>query len=279
MKFVFMLCLLTTALVFADADHLLLTELVDTPSAGEFVEIYNPTASTVSLNFVHITDLYGDSSSFSGLERFYPQIALGPIDPQYTSDFLVKFPFGEEITPGQVIVIAMDGAAFETEYGSQADYDIRATGGGATPMVAPANGFAGSSAGLTNSGETVTLFSYDDSSDSDDLCYDIDYALYGDDLHETVDKSGITINTSTYLNDTPEASQDAIYYYGHTSGKSFQRVDMSEGTETLTGGNGITGNDETSENLSVTWIEADPTPGYLYVALVRETWGAIKATF
>lgn len=277
MKFVFMLCLLTTALVFADADHLLLTELCDTPTDGEFVEIYNPTASTVSLDFVHITDLYGDNSC---VDDFYPQIALGPIAYQSSTDFLVKFPTGTEITSEQVIVIALSGSAFETEWGFQADYDIHATGGGATPMIVPANGFVGSSAGLTNSGETVTLFSYDDVSGSEDLCYDIDYAVWGDDPGEFVDKSYITINSSTYLNDTPWASQDAIATYGHAYGKTFQRVDMSEGTEILTGGNGVTGNDETSENLSVTWLEADPTPGYLYTtALERETWGAIKATF
>ena len=94
-----------------------------------------------------------------------------------------------------------------------------------------------------------------------------------------MDKTGITINSSTYLNDLPWASQDAIYSDGHAYGLTFQRIDMDEGTETLTGGNGVTGHDETSENLSVTWLQADPTPGYLYTALQRETWGAIKTIF
>ena len=56
-------------------------------------------------------------------------------------------------------------------------------------------------------------------------------------------------------------------------------MDMDEGTETPTGGNGLTGHDETSENLSETWLEGEPTPGYIYTALERETWGSIKATF
>ncbi|MCD4848855.1 MAG: lamin tail domain-containing protein [Candidatus Aegiribacteria sp.] len=276
MKLVFVLCLLVSALAFSQADHLLLTEICDTPTDGEFVEIYNPTVSTIPLSLVHLTDLYGDSSC---VDDFYPQIALGPISYQSSYDFLVQFPLGDVIAPGEVIVIAMSGLAFETEYGVQADYDIRSTGGGATPMVVPTNGFAGSSAGFTNSGETITMFLFDDASDSGDLCYDIDYAVWGDDAGEFVDKSYITINTASYLNDTPEASQDAIYYTGHAYGMTFQRVDMYEGTETLTGGNGLTGHDETSENLSVTWLEGEPTPGFLYTALERETWGSIKSTF
>ncbi len=277
MKFAVVVCLMASAIAFADANHLLLTELCDTPTDGEFVEIYNPTASAIILTYVHLTDLYGDTSAT--VEQFYPQIALGLIDPQYSSDFLVKFPMGDEIAAGQVIVIAMSGLGFETTYGSQADYDILGTGAGATPMVAPANGFAGTSAGLTNTGEPVTLFYYDDSSDSEDLCYDLDYGVWGDDPGEFVDKSGITINTSTYLNDTPWASQDAISNAGHAYGMTFQRVDMDEGTETHSGGNGIGGHDETSENLSTTWLEGDPTPGYLYTALERQTWGAIKSVF
>ena len=46
----------------------------------------------------------------------------------------------------------------------------------------------------------------------------------------------------------------------HTSGKSWQRADLTEGSETRSGGNGATGNDETSENLSATFREASPSP-------------------
>jgi predicted extracellular nuclease len=41
---------------------------------------------------------------------------------------------------------------------------------------------------------------------------------------------------------------------------SWQRADLTEGVETRSGGNGVTGNDETSEANSVTWGETDPTP-------------------
>ena len=59
----------------------------------------------------------------------------------------------------------------------------------------------------------------------------------------------------------PTGSQDLISATAHAIGNSWQRDDLTEGTETSIGGNGATGHDETSENLSATWLEAVPTPG------------------
>ena len=41
---------------------------------------------------------------------------------------------------------------------------------------------------------------------------------------------------------------------------SYQRRDVTEGSETSSGGNGATGHDETSENITVTWGETTPNP-------------------
>lgn len=277
MKFVAILCVLTSAIAFADANHLLLTEICVTPTGGEFIEIYNPLGTAISLNDFYLCDVYGDSGS---VEYFYPQIVFGPLT-QSTSDFVVKFPDGSSISSGGVRTIAMNGADFATEYGIPPDFDLAGTGG--TQMDTPGNCYIGSSAGLTNGDELVVLFLWDGVYD---LCYDIDYAFWGDNLDRRVDKTGLSIDgpdgdtvPSVYLNDTPNSSQDAISAGAHTYGLTFQRVDMDEGTEILTGGNGTTGHDETSENLSVTWLEGDPTPGYLYTALERETWGSIKSLF
>lgn len=275
MKIMVFLLISISSVAFSQANHILLTEICETPTDAEFIEIYNPTGSAIALDNVHLTDLYGDSSC---IEQFYPQIPLGPIDPQYTSDFLVKFPGGTQILPGEVIIIAMSGSTFYTVYGTEADYDIEGSGSGAVQMTVPTNGFSSNSSGLTNSGETVTLFYYDDS-DSDDLCYDIDYASWGDDPYEFVDKTGIVINTSYYLDDIPWDLQDPIAAGSHSAGNTFQRVNMWEGNEILTGGNGITGHNETSEDLSQTWTEAEPTPGSVFTSLERGTWGSIKAVF
>jgi hypothetical protein len=268
-------CLITlfilVAATFAAANHLLLTEVCVTPSNAEFMEIYNPTGTTISLNNVYLTDLFGNSS---GVEDFYPGLALGPVT-QVSTDFICMFPTGYSISPGEYIVVALNGNSFNNQFGFSADFDVRGLGGGAIPMVAPPNGYTGPSAGLTNSDEVVVLFSFSGTG----LCYDLDYAMWGNNLASRVNKTGIVINSVPYLADTSPSSQNAIAATGHSSTYSFQRVDMAEGTETLTGGNGLTGHNETSENLSVTWDTALATPGGSFTTLARDTWAMIKAEF
>lgn len=275
MRTALLLLAVVGAAAFADANHLLLTEVCVTPSNAEFMEIYNPTGAAISLDNVHICDLYGDVSS---VEDFYPGLPIGPVT-EVSTDFIAMFPSGYSIGAGEYITIALNGNAFNNHFGFSADFDVRGMGGGAIPMAFHANGYTGPSAGLTNGDEVVVLFYLDDGTDTSMLCYDLDYAMWGDDVTRRVDKTGIVIGSDSYLADTAPASQDAIASTGHGSDYSFQRVDMSEGTETFSGGNGFTGHDETSENLSVTWTTALCTPGGGFTALSRESWGAIKALF
>ncbi len=117
--------------------------------------------------------------------------------------------------------------------------------------------------GLTNGGEVVVLYHWDGATD---LVQDLDYAVWGDKV-EAVDKTGVAIDgpdpdstTTTYFNDTAIASQDVTSIASHLIGESYTRVDKDEGTETLVAGNGITGHDETSENLSTTFADLAVTP-------------------
>ena len=127
-------------------------------------------------------------------------------------------------------------------------------------------GSVNSQGGLSNGGEVVVLLSWDGTSD---LVVDHDYVVWGDKA-EAIDKSGVAIDgpdsgtdTSTYLNDTPIAVQEIVGdgASAHADGDSWQRADLLEGSETETGGNGVSGHDETSENLSETWGETAGTPG------------------
>ena len=54
------------------ADGLLLTEIVVTPTDGEFVEIHNPTGSTIDLTDVYLTD-----ATFAGGGTYYYNIVTG----------------------------------------------------------------------------------------------------------------------------------------------------------------------------------------------------------
>ena len=96
---------------------------------------------------------------------------------------------------------------------------------------------------LDNVAETLILFKWDGSSAT---VQDVDYVLWGSNAY-AIDKNGV----AGYAADTPVGSQD--YMPIHLDEQKLIRVSETEGTETTSGGNGITGHDETSENLSTTW--------------------------
>jgi hypothetical protein len=203
------------------------------------VEVYNPTGSTVDLSRYHLSDM-----------TTYHLIS-GGISPG-SSDFAVHFPGGATIPPGGVVVVSLESAtSFSGSYGFAPDFDLDPIDAGAAAMVGP----TGPAAGLTNGAEVLVLFHWDGSSD---LVSDVDYVLYGD-VSNAVDKSGTMVGASTYLPDTAAASQDFVA--APASGMSAQRVDPGEGMQVQSGGNGILGANETSEDLSVTWTIAAPTPG------------------
>jgi len=243
--------------------ELLLTEIVVTPTGGEFVEIFNPTASAIDLSDYYLTD-----ATFAGGSTYYYNIVTGTnAGGGGFGDFLARFPDGASIGAGEYQTIAMTGStAFFAEYGSYPTYELfdDGTNSGEQLMREGLPGSINGQGGLTNGGEVVILFYWDGASD---LVTDVDYALWGD-TAEAVDKTGVAIDgpdadtdTSTYLPDTPLASQELIETGSHGTGVSWQREDLTEGTETTSGGNGVNGEDETSENLSATWCRFTPTPG------------------
>ncbi len=243
---------------------LLLSEIVVTPTEGEFTEIYNPGSTTVDLSDVYISD-----ATFSNGSVFYYQVVTGGGGGGDFSDFNARFPDGASINAGEYQTISLNGSDnFFAEYGINPTYELFEDGGSADAIPDMREATSGSiddpDSGLTNSGEVVILYYWDG---VNDLVQDLDYAVWGDKA-EAVDKTGVSIDgpdadsvSSSYLPDVAVANQDVLNTGGHTFGKSWQRDDLTEGTETKVGGNGAGGHNEMSENLSETWCEADPTPG------------------
>lgn len=249
------------------APQLLLTEIVVTPTEGEFIEIHNPTGQIITLTDVYLTD-----ATNAGTGNYYYNIVTGASAGGAGgggSDFHARFPPEATIGPGEYQTIALRGSAnFSTTYGLAPTYELsedESTPDAIPDMLEVLPGSIGGQAGLTDSGEVVILYFWDGTSD---LVTDLDYVVWGDKA-EAVDKTGVSIDgpdeddiPGTYLADTAIDFQDVLGTGNplHTSITSVQRKDLAEGTETRTGGNGAAGDDETSEDLSNTWCKAAPSP-------------------
>lgn len=244
--------------------QLLMTEVVVTPTAGEYIEIFNPNGVVVALDDVYLTD-----ATFAGGSTFYYNIVTGTnAGGGGFGDFLARFPAGATINPGEYQTVAIAGSdGFFTEYGINPTYELFEDGAVADAIPDMLEGLAGSingQGGLTNGGEVAILFTWDGASD---LVTDLDYVVWGDKA-EAVDKTGISIDgpdmdaiATAYQPDTAIATQDVVSVVAHATGESYQRMDLLEGNEVITGGNGADGHDETSEDLSATWCQDAPTPG------------------
>jgi hypothetical protein len=126
---------------------------------------------------------------------------------------------------------------------------------------------------LTNGGEMVALFFWDG---ENDLVQDCDLMLAGvpTAANSLVTRTGVQQDgpdsdmvTTAYANDAltiaPQPTEPA-------SGKSTKRIALEAGNQLANGnGNGVTGDDETSENTAMTWdtTYTAPTPGQVPIAL------------
>jgi len=253
---------LCTFSIHANLSDLLITEIAITPTDGEFIEIHNKGGNVVDLSDVYLTD-----ATYSNGNTYYYQLVSGGGGggPNF-SDFYIRFPNGATIAPGGYQTVALNGAIdFNNLYGFNPTYEISDTDMNVPDMLEARSGSTdGLNSGLTdNSGEVVILVYWDGQSD---LMQDLDYIVWGDKV-EAVSKTGVSIDgpdanstSSSYLNDTDIINQPVVSASSHAIGNSWQRSDMNEGNETKTGGNGISGHDETSEDTNNTFFESTPTP-------------------
>jgi cysteine-rich repeat protein len=222
--------------------HLLVTEVAVSPTAAEFVEIFNPSSSSVSLDGVYLSD-----------RDDYYKVVTGSLSSA-ANDFVAAFPSGSTLAAGAWAVVSIQGAtSYKSVFGKNPDYELVSTDTSVPDMKAPVTGGIGSAAGLTDTGELVVLFSWDGKSD---LVKDLDYVAWKTPstyVYKTtttcVDGPDSDSTTSCFVDDTSSTSQSPVAHPTSGGSGSIHRCDYLETGETKTGGNGAKGHDETSEPL------------------------------
>ncbi|MBI5499986.1 MAG: lamin tail domain-containing protein [Deltaproteobacteria bacterium] len=245
-------------------NHLLLTEVCVVSTGREFVEIHNPTANPVDLSNYFLTDTADSMTTW----RYWDLVTgSGSIR---SWDFVAHFPAGSTIPAGGRITIAMGSAVnFNLNFSADPDYELcpGSPDDGSVPNMVPAwlGAACGATGPLNNSSETLVLFYWNGTTD---LVQDVDIFQWGN-TDEAVVKTGITrdgpdagTGTSAYLSDSAVASQFAYTPAPHATTATFERLELGESTESSSGGNGITGHNEPSEDYTTTWrTSTAATPG------------------
>jgi len=166
------------------AETLLLGELYYAVSKeDEWVEIVNPTFSTVNLSAYRL----GDAEQPDVYEGMY------------------HFPPGAVLGPGQVLVVAASASAFQQNYGRPADYEFYATDSG-VPNLIPVASWGTGGWELRNDGDEVLLM--------DGQNRLLDLVVYGDDSypghisHPGVSLTAHSLERYPYYLDTDDCSVD-----------------------------------------------------------------------
>ena len=260
------------------AAHLLVTEvgydpLDETGATAEFVEILNPGPGSVSLANTWLVDD----------EEAYPLLVNGPVTSGITlQDFVYRFP-AVTLPAGGLAVICHDSDAFLDAYfpatrmagffaqaGDQILLEI--TNDGSADSVPAMIDYGSNPAGtlsMANNGECIAVVSWNGVSDlvqdQDCVCWltltfipnkDVDYPLGIDGPDPGFDESWFAEDLGTAL-----AAPDAA------EGSSIHRPSLVETAESVSGGNGAGGHDETSENWSG-WTIGAFSPGVTSLPVV-----------
>ena len=226
-----LLLIICTVIFAQEADHLLLTRVVTQPDIAESFSIYNPTDDSIELSNYYVCDD----------EDYYKMQTEGNMSPSSSiGGFTVQFP-DISIAPEDTFHIVLN-EDYKEFYGDDFVADLVMYGSSDSSLTG-SMGF--SSNKIDESSELIILFRWDGG--SDELIEDVDYFLWGQ-YHPPINKAGI----STYQNDTHSDNQ-SYYELGSAEYYAYSRIGTDEIGETSSGGNGITGHDETSENFRQSW--------------------------
>ena len=219
-----------SVILSGDADHLIFNRVCINPNEAELIEIYNPTNETINLSNYYLSDqndyynwVFDNSSNLS------------------SRDFLIKFPDGSQIQSQESFLITtISDEDFFNYYDEMPNISLIDTPFEISEI--------GSSPGLDNNQEMLILFYWDGISE---IIQDVDYFLWG----STLRGFSKTIDEGYTYNDTSIEDQFFIRNYSDSDfGDSlYVRNSMTENSEIQFDGNGITGHDETSENIAESW--------------------------
>jgi uncharacterized protein len=243
-------------------EHLLLTEVRTNGQPTQFIEIYNPLSVPVALRDYYLTD----EQTYFLLPRHERD---GTELPVGNGDTIVRFP-DSQLPAGQAIVVALFEDGFREQFpGVQPDFAMvpSKTDPVAAPMVTIA--LVSTPMDMNDNNEAIILFRWDGQSD---LVTDIDIVMIGDNEVIPGAENGLPLKTDQSV-DGPDPDARVSSYlpdaatmlpFKIRNGGSYQRIELEPGNETESGGNGIGGHDETTEDTRTTWIQSGnttPTPG------------------
>lgn len=269
-----------------NANHLVISEIfidaaVETNNtSAEFVEIYNPTDQPVDLGNYYLTD-YAN----------YYLLPAGTLDFTAPGDYMVRFPAETMLLPGSVAVVTQSATQFFTETGasyggtaagfaSQAGspllFEIADTDPAVPQVINLRQGAPDPvTFHMQNDGEFVVLMYWDGMSD---LVSDVDIVGWGvpTGANHIPNKGGIAIDGPDADTEPTTYRSDGLFtgIYLRPAPDVVVRTTIREFGEGIAIGNGITGHDETVENLTVSFIKVQPhevSPGIPHNSLVTSS--------
>lgn len=253
--------------------HILLSEVSVGPGT-EYVEIYNPTGADIALDDYYLTDAIFTGQYYWNIVR--PNPSQATVGGGAFADFHARFPAGITLAAGDTLTVAVSGSSgFLEDFGFQPDCELYEDAVSADGVPDMRDVFPGSIVGtdganvptLTNpsgtNGEVLILYTWDGQSD---LVTDVDVLWWGTLASSHFTKTGVSIDgpdadatPTAYQPDTATGSQLSIGTVPSGT-DAYHRLDPLEGDESQNGGNGIGGDDETSENFPATWGVAPRDP-------------------